>query len=984
MILAGVRSVGLFDPEIAQIEDLGSQFYLTPSDVGSKTRARASFQKLSTLNQYVNTHLVEANELSENLIAQYKVVVMSDRPLAEQLAVNAWCRAHEVKFVSGSTLGFLSSFFVDLGEEHVISDPDGSENLRGLISHVSNDVQGVVTCSDEQRHGLSDGDYVTFEEVEGMTELNSLPPQKVRVRSPYSFTIGDTTKFSPYTGTRGFFNQEKMPVTLSFKPLAEALKAPEFSNDILFDSAQHQVLYEELQAFRAAHGRFPRPDAISEASAVVDAVAKRVAGGENPLEFSADMRQNFFRLARAASTSLAPVTAFAGGVLGQEVLKAASGKFTPIHQFLHWSSVQSSPDVSEETPEGAFADFSIKGCRYDHYIAAYGSSIHAKIAAQNLFLVGAGAIGCEMLKNWALMGVATAPGSRVTVTDMDTIEKSNLNRQFLFRPADVGKLKSQAAAAAAMAMNTEMTVVSHALKVGPETENVYNDAFWQSLSGVYTALDNVEARLFVDSKCVYYRKPMVDSGTLGTKGNTQVVVPGLTESYGSTRDPPESGIPVCTLKNFPFKIEHTIQWARDYFEGIFKQAAEEAQNYITKPHYLEDLAQQPNTQLTCLQTLKATLVDRPSTLADCVRWARHVFDEEFDLNIRQLVHNFPADQLTAQGTPFWSGTKRCPVPLTFDPNDPTHMAFVISAAALHAFNYGIPGEVTEDLVREALKDYKAPVFTPKQIKIATTDSEAREQQDEESVVENHDEVVRKLVASLPPPQTLTNLDLHPVEFEKDDDSNHHIDFITACSNLRARCYRIKESSKHETKFVAGKIIPAIATTTALVTGLVCTEMVKILQNKPLEAYRSTFVNLAIVMMTDSEPFPPEYTKTKLPDGTIYKWSLWDAVDVDGTKGPNGGEITLRQFKEFAEKKFNAAVQMINYGPVMLYVSYVPKKSADRMDLPLSEAIERVTKEPLSPYVSTITLDCILEDDEGEDLSVPEFRVKIRDPETIQK
>ena len=51
--------------------------------------------------------------------------------------------------------------------------------------------------------------------------------------------------------------------------------------------------------------------------------------------------------------------------------------------------------------------------------------------------MGAGAIGCEMLKNWSLMGIATGPRGLITVTDMDTIEKSNLNRQFLFRPWDV-------------------------------------------------------------------------------------------------------------------------------------------------------------------------------------------------------------------------------------------------------------------------------------------------------------------------------------------------------------------------------------------------------------------------------------------------------------------------------------------------------------------------------------------------------------------
>jgi ubiquitin-activating enzyme E1 len=79
---------------------------------------------------------------------------------------------------------------------------------------------------------------------------------------------------------------------------------------------------------------------------------------------------------------------------------------------------------------------------------------------------------------------------------------------------------------------------------------------------------------------------MLESGTLGTQGNTQVVVPHLTENYGASRDPPEKGIPVCTLKNFPNQIEHTLQWARDWFEGTFKQAPEDVNQYLTNPEYL--------------------------------------------------------------------------------------------------------------------------------------------------------------------------------------------------------------------------------------------------------------------------------------------------------------------------------------------------------------------------------------------------------------
>lgn len=72
--------------------------------------------------------------------------------------------------------------------------------------------------------------------------------------------------------------------------------------------------------------------------------------------------------------------------------------------------------------------------------------------------------------------------------------------------------------------------------------------------------------MYMDRRCVYYRKPLLESGTLGTKGNVQVVIPFLTESYSSSQDPPEKSIPICTLKNFPNAIEHTLQVSS--FQGL--------------------------------------------------------------------------------------------------------------------------------------------------------------------------------------------------------------------------------------------------------------------------------------------------------------------------------------------------------------------------------------------------------------------------------
>lgn len=92
--------------------------------------------------------------------------------------------------------------------------------------------------------------------------------------------------------------------------------------------------------------------------------------------------------------------------------------------------------------------------------------------------------------------------------------------------------KSTAAAKAARSINHALKVNALQNRVSPATEDVFNDKFWGSLDLVVNALDNVNARLYVDSRCVYFGKPLLESGTLGPKCNTQVVMPNMTENYG--------------------------------------------------------------------------------------------------------------------------------------------------------------------------------------------------------------------------------------------------------------------------------------------------------------------------------------------------------------------------------------------------------------------------------------------------------------------
>jgi ubiquitin-activating enzyme E1 len=89
-------------------------------------------------------------------------------------------------------------------------------------------------------------------------------------------------------------------------------------------------------------------------------------------------------------------------------------------------------------------------------------------------LVGAGGLGCEYIKAFALMGVGCGEG-KVTLAANDNVDSSNLNRQFLFKKADFGKAKSITAAASAKRLNPAFNVQAHEINVETETEDIFND-----------------------------------------------------------------------------------------------------------------------------------------------------------------------------------------------------------------------------------------------------------------------------------------------------------------------------------------------------------------------------------------------------------------------------------------------------------------------------------------------------------------------------
>jgi len=256
---------------------------------------------------------------------------------------------------------------------------------------------------------------------------------------------------------------------------------------------------------------------------------------------------------------------------------------------------------------------------------------------------------------------------------------------------------------------------------------------------------------------------------------------------------------------------------------------------------------------------------------NCVAVAKGIFETKFDHDIRDLVSLFPEDHKDSHGQPFWSGPKRCPSAIKFDPADPLHLSFILNCANLIAATIGIPEERDEAKLTAMVKEVPDKAYVAKTIIVETPEeAKAREERGEPAPTnpgtdsEDDEPIITALMEALAiDSKTITAEKVFPADFEKDDDSNFHIDFINATSNLRARNYKIGECDRNKTKMIAGKIIPAIATTTAMITGAVCTEMIKFTQGwNDIEKFKNSFINLALPMFLFSEPDEVKKNKSK--------------------------------------------------------------------------------------------------------------------------
>ncbi|KAK0450329.1 uncharacterized protein EV420DRAFT_1621956 [Desarmillaria tabescens] len=415
--------------------------------------------------------------------------------------------------------------------------------------------------------------------------------------------------------------------------------------------------------------------------------------------------------------------------------------------------------------------------RTAHAEAILGPELHARLPNVKVLLVGAGGIGCELLKNIVLTGFG-----KITLLDLDTIDVSNLNRQFLFRKKDVKQSKALVAAQTAGSFNPNV-------KITPIFANIkdtqYDIEWFQSFDLVLNALDNLDARRHVNKMCMAANVPLVESGTAGYLGQVQPLVKDLTECFDCMPKPTPKTFPVCTIRSTPSQPIHCIVWSKSYLMGQLFGEDEDASGELDEAEKQGENAQEI---ATLREQAQAFMSVRKALRTPSKDAARMVFQKQCPTCGNRGHHPFPLEFDAILDDTFvlrQNGT-----------NEQTRQASTSRATNGHS-------SAIKDQRTLSLRD-NVLLFVSSTERLA-----ARLQAGEETI-----------------------------SFDKDDDDT--LDFVTASSNLRSAAYGIEGKTRWEVKEMAGNIIPAIATTNAIVSGLIVLQALHLLR-KSYSSLRSVHI-----------------------------------------------------------------------------------------------------------------------------------------------
>ncbi|KAG2182557.1 hypothetical protein INT43_007488, partial [Umbelopsis isabellina] len=413
--------------------------------------------------------------------------------------------------------------------------------------------------------------------------------------------------------------------------------------------------------------------------------------------------------------------------------------------------------------------------RESHSTAILGQTLHQRVSSCRVLMVGAGGIGCELLKNLVLSGFKNIEVVSANPVDLDTIDLSNLNRQFLFQKQHIKKSKAHVAKESALRFNPSVNIVSHHANI---KDKEFSIEWFKGFDLVLNALDNLDARRYVNMMCLAADVPLVESGTTGYLGQAYVIKKDVTECFDCSPKETPKTYPVCTIRSTPSAPIHCIVWAKSYlFSQLFGNAEEDDEDAFEKETSDENVQE--------LEAL-ARETEELKKIEDAIgtdSYAKKVFDKIFTRDIERLL---TMDEMWKNRSP--------PKPLFFDELEQS-MASTDSNGA---------GGLKDQHIWSIRDNFD--MFKDSLQRLSSRLIDAKKESEKNVLV-----------------------------FDKDDDDA--MDFVTAASNLRSANFRIALKSRFDVKSMAGNIIPAIATTNAVIAGIVVMQAYKILNGQLSETKR---------------------------------------------------------------------------------------------------------------------------------------------------
>ncbi|XP_065644204.1 SUMO-activating enzyme subunit 2 [Hydra vulgaris] len=434
---------------------------------------------------------------------------------------------------------------------------------------------------------------------------------------------------------------------------------------------------------------------------------------------------------------------------------------------------------------------------------AGNSDLQKTASTANLLMVGAGGIGCELLKNLVLSGF-----TNIHIIDLDTIDVSNLNRQFLFQRKHVGKSKACIAKESVLSLKPNLNITAlHDTIISSE----YNVDFFQKFDFVLNALDNKIARNHVNRMCLAADVPLIESGSAGYLGQVTLIKKGFTECYECQPKPSNKTYPGCTIRNTPSEPVHCIVWAKHLFNQLFGEYDEEAE--VSPDTADPELSGEAGEQaLVCDDVTAARVSTR--------EWAKGI-----DFNPEKLFTKFFFNDIKylLSMEKLWQ-KRQPPTPLSWS-------SIEMEEEKTQSYNVLLDKRIWS--IYECRKIFQ--------------------------------ECVEKLRERC---KTVSEL-----VWDKDDVVS--MDFVAAAANIRSFIFHIPVKSRFDIKAISGNIIPAVASTNAIIAGLMVIEVLKLLSGRLYDC-RTIFLNKQVKVKKQllvpcllEAPNPKCYICAKKPEVTIF-------------------------------------------------------------------------------------------------------------------